>query len=205
MQLAITLAEQSPCKLRKVGAVVVAAKTNVYSEGYNNNGTLSCEVWSDAQNCLVTDRNTQHAEIAALEAFKSEHPAYAPATIYVTHPPCQACATTIEQAGIKSVVVVDTFMKFSSKKLRYDLIPPSATKGLARVLTYGARKYKPENWRGGKPSDYVAAAMRHFEAYRSGEARDEESGELHLDHLLTNIAFLIELDPECETQDKELL
>ena len=36
--------------------------------------------------------------------------------------------------------------------------------------------------------------MRHFEAYRSGEKNDPESGMPHLWHVACNIMFLIELE-----------
>ena len=41
---------------------------------------------------------------------------------------------------------------------------------------------------------YIAATLRHFEAWRSGEKNDEETGYNHLEHVLTNIAFLLEFD-----------
>ena len=86
--------------------------------------------------------------------------------------------------------------KFDDGKLRYSLIPPSTTHALAEVLTFGANKYEPGGWRhvsNGKER-YLDAAMRHLEAYRSGEVLDKESELSHLKHLLTNIAFLIELE-----------
>ncbi|RLC84436.1 MAG: hypothetical protein DRI37_09100 [Chloroflexi bacterium] len=81
-------------------------------------------------------------------------------------------------------------------KLRYSLIPTSTTKALAEVLTFGANKYEPGGWRhvpNGKER-YLDAAIRHLEAYRSGELADSESTLPHLNHLLCNIAFLIELE-----------
>ncbi len=86
--------------------------------------------------------------------------------------------------------------KFDDGKLQYSLIPPSTTKALAEVLTFGANKYKPGSWKhvpNGKQR-YLDAAMRHLESYRSGELRDKESEMPHLSHLLCNIAFLIELE-----------
>lgn len=82
----------------------------------------------------------------------------------------------------------------SAKELMH-LIPAKAEMALARVLTFGAKKYAPENWRKvDNPTDrYMAAAMRHMNAHRQGELRDEESGELHLSHALTCLSFLVEL------------
>ena len=88
--------------------------------------------------------------------------------------------------------------KFDEGKLRYSLIPPVATKALAGVLTFGAKKYAPNSWQhvpNGKER-YLDAAIRHLELYRSGEKLDPESKLPHLDHLLTNIAFLIHFEEE---------
>lgn len=88
-------------------------------------------------------------------------------------------------------------VKNDSGKLRYDLIPPSATLALAEILTHGAEKYSANNWRNVEDLDrYVAALMRHLEAYRSGEKLDQDSGKPHLWHVMTNVAFLIELDQD---------
>lgn len=85
------------------------------------------------------------------------------------------------------------FTKHDQGKLMYDLIPTSSTKALAEALTYGAKKYEPNNWQKGDVTRYTAAAFRHFEAFRSGELVDEESGLPHLSLLITNVAFLIHL------------
>lgn len=66
-----------------------------------------------------------------------------------------------------------------------------AEEALARVLTFGARKYKPNNWRKCKDTGrYLAAAHRHNNAIIAGEQCDEDSGFDHRDHLLTNLMFL---------------
>jgi hypothetical protein len=62
------------------------------------------------------------------------------------------------------------------------------------VLKYGAKKYKPNNWRNVDNIDrYWDALMRHCQAIELGEVNDPESGLPHTDHALCNIAFLIEL------------
>lgn len=95
-------------------------------------------------------------------------------------------------------------LRFNSNKVRMDLVPHSAIEGIAKVLTYGANKYtiKDEegniiskgdnNWKLGMPWLEVYASLeRHLLAWKSGEDYDE-SGELHIDHVLTNAAFLRE-------------
>jgi hypothetical protein len=85
-------------------------------------------------------------------------------------------------------------MKFDDNKLMYELVPPTALEGLVRVLTHGAVKYAPENWRKVVPIErYYAALMRHLEAVRKGEMIDPDSGLLHMDHVMCNAMFLREL------------
>lgn len=83
--------------------------------------------------------------------------------------------------------------KRDAGKLRMDLLPPSAIKALASVLTYGAEKYSEETWRNVEPSRYTAALLRHITAWMGGEERDPESKLPHLYHALANVAFLIDL------------
>ena len=84
--------------------------------------------------------------------------------------------------------------KDDSYKLRYDLVPPGALAQITDVLTFGANKYADENWR--KVADperrYIAAAMRHIEAYRAGDITDPESGRHHLAHAACCLMFILE-------------
>lgn len=62
---------------------------------------------------------------------------------------------------------------------------------LAKVLTFGARKYKPNNWKQCTDTGrYLAAAHRHLNAVMLGEDNDPETGLPHIDHALCNIMFL---------------
>lgn len=56
-------------------------------------------------------------------------------------------------------------------KVPLHLVPPSATHYLALAFKDGAEKYGPYNWRekGVSASVYIAAAMRHMDAYRDRE------------------------------------
>ena len=184
--LAIKTAKRSPCKKRKVGAVVVL-KDEILGIGYNHNTSgWSCE----DENGYTLDE-VVHAEIAALVEACNSNFWDKGATLYVTHPPCDECLKAIADADITDVRVVGSFMKFDNDKLRYDLVPTETLKALAQVLTYGAKKYKPNNWQQADDhSRYVAALYRHLEAWRSGESCDEESGLSHLSHAITNLAFL---------------
>lgn len=83
--------------------------------------------------------------------------------------------------------------KKDAGKLRMDLIPPSAIRALATVLTYGANKYFESTWRNVEPYRYKAALLRHIVAWMEGERLDAESQLPHLYHALTNLAFLIDM------------
>jgi len=92
--------------------------------------------------------------------------------------------------------IMDGARKDDQGKLRYDLIPTSAMTGLAEVLTFGANKYAPNGWKAVPDAieRYYAALHRHLIAWREGEEVDKESGLPHLSHVLTNVAFLLELN-----------
>lgn len=171
--------------------------------------------------CVITDRNGAivaagrnasfeddetpdiHAEDMACQEFEESDidSSRGPFTAWVSQPPCPACATQLLDTGITNIEVVEAFLKFDGDKLRPDLIPPSATKALAEVLTFGARKYKPNNWRKCKDlGRYEAALLRHLLAYQEGEVHDPESGMPHLWHAMTNLAFLIELDGQSKVK-----
>ena len=61
--------------------------------------------------------------------------------------------------------------KFDGEKVRLDLVEPSLIEAIGKVRTYGVKKYTDEqSWRKVEKQRYVAAAMRHFEAYRKGES-----------------------------------
>jgi hypothetical protein len=84
--------------------------------------------------------------------------------------------------------------KHDDGKARFDLIPPNAERTLAEVLTMGAEKYGPDNWK--KVDDlerrYIAAARRHVNAYARGEVLDSESGLHHLAHAAASLLFIVE-------------
>ena len=179
-------AAKSNVDKRKVGCVIVNSTGKIVAAG---------------RNASFEDGETPdlHAEEMACDEFTDN--GTGPYTAYVTQPLCPNCAMVIMEAGITNVEVVEEFLKFDSKKLRPDLVPASSTRALAEVLTFGARKYKPDNWRNcGDLSRYKAALERHFLAYKEGEILDQESGMPHLWHAMANIAFLIELDGKSKSK-----
>ncbi len=85
----------------------------------------------------------------------------------------------------------DQQIKADEGKLRLELIPMSAIRSLGRVLTYGAKKYSDNSWQRVERERYVGAIMRHLMAYIDDPLGvDEESGLLHIEHVLCNAAFL---------------
>ena len=64
--------------------------------------------------------------------------------------------------------------KYDAGKPRYDLIPADALEEVAKVLTAGAVKYAPENWRyvEDPQNRYFSAAQRHMWATKRGEEMD---------------------------------
>lgn len=88
--------------------------------------------------------------------------------------------------------------KFDKDKPMVDLIDPEFIHSLARVLTMGAKKYGPYDWRHVKHAKerYLAALYRHILAYHSGEVQDKESGFSHLHHAAANLMFLAFFEKE---------
>ncbi len=85
--------------------------------------------------------------------------------------------------------------RFSSKKPRFDLIPPSPLRELAMIYTYGCQKYEAENWSKGMPwREVIASLERHINYWKRGETYDSESGLHHLAHLVWNAFTLFEYE-----------
>ncbi len=84
--------------------------------------------------------------------------------------------------------------KADSGKPMMGCIPPHAELAVARVLTFGAKKYSRGNWAHVENSDerYMDAALRHLNAYRRGEQTDSETGENHLAHAICCLMFMLD-------------
>jgi len=185
-QYVLAEAAKSNVDKRKVGCVIANSKNAIVAAGRNAS-------FDD------DDKPDIHAEEMACDEFEDDDTG--PYTAYVSQPPCPNCATILMDTGISKVEVVQEFIKFDGDKLRPDLVPVSSINALAEVLTFGARKYKPNNWRNNKDlSRYQAAMWRHWLKYLEGEVHDQQSGMPHLWHAMTNIAFLIELDGQSKTK-----
>ena len=84
--------------------------------------------------------------------------------------------------------------KFDQEKPMLYLLPPKSLIEIGKVLTHGAEKYGPENWR--KVDDlqnrYTSAALRHIVAHMEGEKYDEETDLSHLAHAMCCLLFKLE-------------
>ena len=85
----------------------------------------------------------------------------------------------------------DIGLKYDNEKLRWHLLPFDAVEKIVEIMTYGAKKYKPNNWKLVEPKRYIGALFRHLVAHLKGEEYDEESGYLHLAHMACNALFIL--------------
>lgn len=83
-------------------------------------------------------------------------------------------------------------LRYNDDKPRHSLIDPYALNELAKVLTFGAKKYKEHNWRNGLSiSETLDSLLRHVEAFNSGEDFDSESTLHHIAHAMCNCMFIL--------------
>lgn len=83
-------------------------------------------------------------------------------------------------------------LKHDESKVRVDLLPTHSLEEIAKVLTFGAKKYDSWNWtRGFAWSRLLGASLRHIFAFMRGEDEDPESGYSHLSHAGCCILMLI--------------
>lgn len=101
LRMARIWAENSYCKRRKVGALVVKDKM-IISDGYNGTPSGFENVCEDDNN--LTKPYVLHAEANAITKLARSNNNSDGATLYVTASPCIECSKLIIQAGIKRVV-----------------------------------------------------------------------------------------------------
>lgn len=80
--------------------------------------------------------------------------------------------------------------KDDQEKIRLELLDSEWLLGVGAVLTFGARKYAADNWRGGiQIRRLTGAALRHLLAFQGGEDLDPESSLSHLYHASCCLMF----------------
>lgn len=101
LKMAQIWAENSYCKRRQVGALVVKDQM-IISDGYNGTPSGFENVCEDGNN--VTHPYVLHAEANAITKLARSSNNSEGSTLYITDSPCIECAKLIIQAGIKRVV-----------------------------------------------------------------------------------------------------
>lgn len=106
LRMAYIWAENSYCKRRQVGAILVKDKM-IISDGYNGTPSGFENICEDENN--VTKPYVLHAEANAITKVARSNNSSEDATLYVTSSPCIECAKLIIQAGITRVVYADSY------------------------------------------------------------------------------------------------
>ena len=106
IRMARIWAENSYCKRRQVGALVVKNKM-IISDGYNGTPSGFENVCEDENN--VTKTYVLHAEANAITKIANSSNSSEGATMYVTASPCIECAKLIIQSGIRRVVYSEKY------------------------------------------------------------------------------------------------
>lgn len=106
LRMAAIWAENSYCKRRQVGALIVKDQM-IISDGYNGTPAGFENVCEDENN--LTKPYVLHAEANAITKVAASSNSSKGATIYVTSAPCIECAKLIIQSGIKRVVYSEKY------------------------------------------------------------------------------------------------
>jgi dCMP deaminase len=106
LQMAEVWAQNSYCKRRKVGALLVKDRT-IISDGYNGTPSGFENICEDENG--VTKPYVLHAEANAITKVAKSGNSSEGATLYVTASPCAECAKLIIQSGIRRVVYRDAY------------------------------------------------------------------------------------------------
>ena len=106
LQMAEVWAQNSYCKRRKVGALIVKDKM-IISDGYNGTPSGFENICEDENG--VTKPYVLHAEANAITKVAQSGNSSSGATLYVTASPCMECSKLIIQSGITRVVYRDAY------------------------------------------------------------------------------------------------
>ena len=163
-------AAKSPCKKRRVGAVLVDGESIV--TGYNHN-----PVEHDCEDGEATHPDTVHAEIDMITKLPASYDGTG-ATLYVNHQPCDRCLTSLGVRNITDIRVSSTAEKWPGV---VDPINPkhysglSTYKGAAKnqdayegFLHLNAFKYIERMWHKEKPKQDLEKAQWYL-----GKLKDE--------------------------------
>ncbi len=113
LRMARIWAENSYCKRRQVGALVVKDHM-IISDGYNGTPSGFDNVCEENN---ISFPYVLHAEANAITKLARSNNNSDGATLYVTAAPCIECAKLIIQSGIKRVVYAETYRLDDGLKL----------------------------------------------------------------------------------------
>lgn len=106
--------------------------------------------------------------------------------------PCPECANDNTEAPVERVL---RGIKKDEGKPAIDLIDPHFIEGVAQVLTFGAKKYEPDNWQKGMyVGKAIAGVLRHVYARLRGEIHDPETQLPHMYHAACGLMFVAYYD-----------
>lgn len=147
-----------------------------------------------------SDRNLSHEEAVAagLVSMRSEIADLRRGLVYT--PPGAAMTydtpdPSYDQSNNKQLMdkMKTEAVKADAGKVDWSLVPFEALEGMARVLTFGAKKYDSWNWTtngGFQWMRVMSSCLRHLFAFMRGEDNDPESGLSHISHAQCNLLFL---------------
>ncbi len=101
LKMAHVWAENSYCKRRQVGALIVKDRM-IISDGYNGTPSGFENVCEDETG--ATKQYVLHAEANAITKVAKSNNSSEGATLYITDSPCVECSKLIIQSGIRRVV-----------------------------------------------------------------------------------------------------
>lgn len=104
LELAEVVAQQSPSRIAKVGAVLIAHPTNLHPTtitGYGATNNPYPEEFVDGK--WVSKPDVLHAEEACIAQAAKLGVKTLGASLYITHSPCFKCARLIWACGVKRV------------------------------------------------------------------------------------------------------
>lgn len=164
----------------------------ICSHPFALNGRPSCVVSRDNPTKSRWEEVDCTGEVLRTRRYGSRlwHPVPSPAEAQM-----HTLADAMDSAKETRVVNAEGGVKADGGKMLPRLLYISLRRTLAsmvKVLTIGAAKYNPDNWRKVEQERYWDAFYRHITAHHAGEMTDPETGEPHLTHALCCLAFIAE-------------
>lgn len=106
LRMARIWSENSYCRRRKVGALIVKDKM-IISDGFNGTPSGFPNICEDEED--ITYPYVLHAEANAITKVARSNNSSEGSTLYVTASPCMECAKLIIQSGIRRVVFSELY------------------------------------------------------------------------------------------------